>query len=88
MTVFVRAYLDSWSHKLGAKNLPEMVFGKNQATFEHANSSFKMSFLPFDALSTIIHDPQYIPKVSYAQEWLSRLMRLKSYSTSPANKAH
>jgi hypothetical protein len=62
---------DSWSNKLGTKIFPEMMFGKNEALFEHPSSGFRFSFNAFDALKSV-DNTAATPKVKHAHDWKQR----------------
>lgn len=50
--------------------MPEMVFGKNEVTFEFGNS-FKFSFNTVDAMKSIDNNAA-TPKVKHADDWKRR----------------
>jgi len=52
--------------------MPEMVFGKNEISFEYGNS-FKFSFNTFDAMKAIDNKAQ-TPKVKHADDWKRRYL--------------
>jgi len=49
--------------------VPEMIFGDNVVSVEHAPSGFKIQFNAYDALDAVGKDGTNMLQVSYAKDW-------------------
>lgn len=60
--------IDEMTNKLGIAP-PEMIFGDNLVSIEHAKSGWKVQFNAFDALDRVDKTGQSALKVAYSSQW-------------------
>lgn len=62
--------IDEMTEKLGIAP-PEMIFGDNHVSIEHAKSGWSIDFNAFDALDRVDKTGEAMLKVAYSKEWQS-----------------
>ena len=62
--------IDEMTNKLGIA-VPEMIFGDNAVTIEHASSGWSIDFNAFDALDRVDKTGERMLQVAHSKEWQS-----------------